>query len=441
MKTILSVLGFSLLILTSCNNTKTVEKDFIQDNIDNAAAQNTIQTDIIEKSGRVLNPRTIDKDGNIVYIPIDDWCSGFYPGSIWLTYELTGDKKWLPLAVKYTEALDSVKHLKWHHDVGFMIGCSYLNGYRLADKKEYKDVIVETARSLSTRFRPNAGVIQSWDADRGWQSTRGWKCPVIIDNMMNLELLFEATALSGDSTFYNIAVKHADTTMAWTKAPSTRICGFARSIITAPTSPSITIPTRSAACWRGACTKSTLRRGRTSCQSIRRCFGRPPCSPWRTAQGYADESAWARGQAWALYGYTVCYRYTHDKKYLDQAQKVYNFIFTNKNLPEDLVPYWDFDAPNIPNEPRDASAAACTASALYEMENYLPGNDYKVTADKIMESLGSPAYRAAVGTNGNFILMHSVGSIPHDSEIDVPLNYADYYFLEGLMRKRDMEKK
>ena len=379
MKTILSVLGFSLLILTSCNNTKTVEKDFIQDNIDNAAVQNTIQTDIIEKSGRVLNPRTIDKDGNIVYIPIDDWCSGFYPGSIWLTYELTGDKKWLPLAVKYTEALDSVKHLKWHHDVGFMIGCSYLNGYRLADKKEYKDVIVEAARSLSTRFRPNAGVIQSWDADRGWQSTRGWKCPVIIDNMMNLELLFEATALSGqDNSCYHVVDYDPET---------------------------------------GEVRKK------------------------QTAQGYADESAWARGQAWALYGYTVCYRYTHDKKYLDQAQKVYNFIFTNKNLPEDLVPYWDFDAPNIPNEPRDASAAACTASALYEMENYLPGNDYKVTADKIMESLGSPAYRAAVGTNGNFILMHSVGSIPHDSEIDVPLNYADYYFLEGLMRKRDMEKK
>ena len=365
MKTILSVLGFSLLILTSCNNTKTVEKDFIQDNIDNAAAQNTIQTDIIEKSGRVLNPRTIGKDGNIVYIPIDDWCSGFYPGSIWLTYELTGDKKWLPLAVKYTEALDSVKHLKWHHDVGFMIGCSYLNGYRLADKKEYKDVIVETARSLSTRFRPNAGVIQSWDADRGWQSTRGWKCPVIIDNMMNLELLFEATALSGDSTFYNIAVKHADTTMA-----------------------------------------HHFRQDNSCYHVVDYDPETGEVRKKQTAQGYADESAWARGQAWALYGYTVCYRYTHDKKYLDQAQKVY-----------------------------------CTASALYEMENYLPGNDYKVTADKIMESLGSPAYRAAVGTNGNFILMHSVGSIPHDSEIDVPLNYADYYFLEGLMRKRDMEKK
>ena len=194
MKTILSALGLSLLILTSCGGQKKVEVDFIQDNIDNAVAQNTIQTDIIEKSGKILNPRTINKDGSISYIPIDDWCSGFFPGSIWLTYKLTGDQKWLPLAEKYTEALDSVKYLKWHHDVGFMIGCSYLNGYRFADKKEYKDVIIETAKSLSTRFRPNAGVIQSWDADRGWQGTRGWKCPVIIDNMMNLELLFEATA-------------------------------------------------------------------------------------------------------------------------------------------------------------------------------------------------------------------------------------------------------
>ena len=160
----------------------------------------------------------------------------------------------------------------------------------------------------------------------------------------------------------------------------------------------------------------------------------------QTAQGYADESAWARGQAWALYGYTMCYRYTHDAKYLEQAEKVYNFIFNNKNLPEDLVPYWDFDAPNIPNEPRDASAAACTASALYELSTYLPDKGYKETADRIMESLASPSYRAKVGTNGNFILMHSVGSIPHGAEIDVPLNYADYYFLEGLMRKRDLEK-
>ncbi len=146
----------------------------------------------------------------------------------------------------------------------------------------------------------------------------------------------------------------------------------------------------------------------------------------QTAQGYADESAWARGQAWALYGYTTCYRYTKDKKYLDQAQKVYNFIFNNKNLPEDLVPYWDYDARIFRTNRVMLLLLLVQLSALYELDGYLPGNHYKETADKIMESLGSPAYRAKVGTNGNFILMHSVGSIPHGQEIDVPLNYADY---------------
>ena len=280
----------------------------------------------------------------------------------------------------------------------FFIGCSYLNGYRFAGKEEYKPVIIQTAKSLSTRFRPAAGVLQSWDADKGWQAERGWKCPVIIDNMMNLELLFEASKLSGDSTYYNVAVKHADTTM-----------------------------------------KNHFR-ANNSCYHV---VDYDPVTgevrKKQTAQGYADESAWARGQAWAIYGYTMCYRYTHDQKYLDMAEKIYNFIFNNPNLPEDLVPYWDFDAPNIPNEPRDVSAAACTASALYELSTYIPDKNYKETADKIMENLASPAYRAEVGTNGNFILMHSVGSIPHGAEIDVPLNYADYYFLEGIMRKRDLE--
>ena len=161
-----------------------------------------------------------------------------------------------------------------------------------------------------------------------------------------------------------------------------------------------------------------------------------------TAQGYADESSWARGQAWALYGFTVCYRYTHNPAYLELAQSIYDFIFTNRNLPKDLIPYWDFDALNIPNEPRDVSSATIIASALYEMSSYI-SNDvkYKETADKILNALSTPEYQAAVGTNNNFILKHSVGSIPHGAEVDVPLNYADYYFLEALARKRDLDKK
>ena len=160
----------------------------------------------------------------------------------------------------------------------------------------------------------------------------------------------------------------------------------------------------------------------------------------QTAQGYSDESIWARGQAWALYGYVMCYRYTKDPRYLEQSEKIYAMLLHQKHMPKDLIPYWDFNAPNIPNEPRDASAAACIASALYELTTYLPGKGYKETADKIMTSLASPAYRAEVGKNGNFILMHSVGSIPHGAEIDVPLNYADYYFLEALNRKRELEQ-
>lgn len=159
-----------------------------------------------------------------------------------------------------------------------------------------------------------------------------------------------------------------------------------------------------------------------------------------TAQGYSDGSAWARGQAWAIYGYTLCYRYTKNPAYLKQAEKVYDFIFTHPNMPDDLVPYWDYDAINIPHEPRDVSAAAITAAALYELCTYAHKEQYRNTADLIMESLFSPAYRARQGTNGGFLLMHSVGSIPHGSEIDVPLNYADYYFLEALKRKRDLEK-
>jgi rhamnogalacturonyl hydrolase YesR len=397
MKTNLLTIGLGLLLLSACNSTsKNVQTDLIADNVAFAEKQIGHQVKLIEESGKILNPRTVKND-KIQYVPIDDWTSGFFPGSMWYMYELTGNEKWKNLGVKYTEDLDSVKFLTWHHDVGFMINTSYGNAYKATKNEAYKEVMIQAAKSLATRFRPTPGVIQSWDEDRGWQGTRGWMCPVIIDNMMNLELFFEVTRFTGDSSFYKMAVSHADVTL-----------------------------------------ENHFRDDYSCYHVIDYDKIKGGVRHKHTAQGYAHESAWARGQAWAIYGFAVCYRETKDPRYLELTDKIYNYLFTHKNMPEDLVPYWDFDAPNIPNEPRDASAAAIIASALYELSTF-GKPEYKETADKIVASLSSPSYRALLGTNGNFLLMHSVGSIPHGHEIDVPLNYADYYFLEALLRKKGIE--
>lgn len=388
-------LGVFLMTPAFCHAENNDISNVINNDINFSTRQYSLMLQQIGREGKVRIPKTIDKLGRMIYIPIDDWCSGFFPGSLCYLYQLTNDKSWLLQSKRFTEALDSIQYLTWHHDVGFMIGSSYLNIYRLNPNKAYKKAIIQTAKSLCTRFRKKAGVIQSWNVDRGWQSKRGWTCPVIIDNMMNLELLFEATRLSGDSTYWKVAVSHANKTLE----NQFRKDGSCYHVVDYD-------PNNGAVLHR------------------------------QTAQGYADNSAWARGQAWAVYGYTVCYRYTHDRKYLDQAVKTLNFVMQNPNLPEDLIPYWDFDAPNIPNEPRDVSSAACIASALYEMNNYLPDNGYTSLADRIIRSLSSPEYRAPLGKNGCFLLMHSVGSIPHNNEIDVPLNYADYYFLEALTRRK-----
>lgn len=361
-----------------------------------AVSQIGYQTRIIESSGQALNPRTF-KNNKVHYVQPRDWTSGFFPGTMWYMYKLTGDEKWKTLGVKYTEAIDSVRYFTYHHDVGFMINCSFGNAIEFAGLTQYNEVMVDAAKSLSTRFRDIPGVIQSWDVDNGWQSKRGWMCPVIIDNMMNLELLFKATRISGDSSFYKIAVSHADVTMKHQYRDDY-------------------------SCYHVVdydCLKGHVRKK-------------------ETAQGYSHESVWSRGQAWGLYGYVTCYRETKDKKYLRQAEKIAAFLLNHPNMPADLVPYWDLSAPNIPNEPRDASSAAIIASALYELSEYA-GNSYRATADKIMDVLASPAYLSLVGNNGNFLIMHSVGSIPHGEEIDVPLNYADYYFLEALYRKEKLK--
>ena len=381
----------------------TAEKPWDVQAIEHARAQIGLEIDTIEASGQCLNPVTLTPEGKVYYCGYADWRSGFFPGSVWYLYELTGDTTLLPLAEKYTEALDEAKNLTWHHDIGFIINCSYGNGLRLAHNEAYKDVMIQAAKSLCTRFHEKPGVIQSWNVTgNSWQAKRGWECPVIIDNMMNLELLFEATKLSGDSTYYKVAVSHADRTMQEHFRPD------------------------------GSCY-----------HVIDYSIASGEVRHRQTAQGYADESAWSRGQAWAIYGYTMCYRETGDRRYLDQALKTFQFMKHHKNSPADLIPYWDMDAPKIPNEPRDASSASVIASALYEISTYdVPdAASYKAYADSMMQSLASPAYTAPLGENGRFILMHSVGSIPHNSEIDVPLNYADYYYLEALKRKQDIEKK
>lgn len=366
-----------------------------------AGCQLTLSLDSTGRGGNVRTPVTLTPSGRVYYCGAEDWRSGFYAGSLWYLYELTGDTALLEPALRHTEVLDRAKKLTWHHDIGFIINCSYGNGLRLTGRKQYVEVMVEAARSLCTRFRPAAGVIQSWNVTgNSWQAKRGWECPVIIDNMMNLELLFEATKLSGDSTFYKVAVSHADRTMKEQFRPD------------------------------GSCfhvVDYDMENG-----SVRNR---------QTAQGYADNSAWSRGQAWAIYGYSMCYRETGKKEYLDQAIKTFRFMKNHPLMPADLVPYWDMDAPNIPNEPRDASSASVIASALYEISTFgLPeAEEYRAYADSIMRSLASDSYTAAPGTNGLFLLKHSVGSIPHNSEIDVPLNYADYYYMEALKRRTDLD--
>ena len=253
-------------------NKQSVRTDsFIEKNVAFARAQIGNEIRIIEKSEKFTNPVTLKTDSTIYYCDYADWRSGFFPGSVWYLYELSGDTTLLSLADKYTSAIEEAKKLTWHHDVGFMINCSFGNGWRTTKVPRYKEVMIEAARSLATRFREKPGIIQSWDVTRGWESERGWECPVIIYNMMNLELLFEATKLSGDSTFYHIAVNHADRTL-----------------------------------------KEHFRTNGSCYHVIDYSLADGMVRHRQTAQGYADESTWSRGQAWAIFGYTVCYRETHD---------------------------------------------------------------------------------------------------------------------------------
>lgn len=353
---------------------------------------------IKEATKKGANPRTVLPDGNTAWSKKNfDWTMGFFPGSCWLLYEISGDRKWMDAAKKQQELfIDMTSHS--NHDLGFVFNCSYGNAYRLTGDSIYLKVLLKAGETLKNRYNEKVGCIKSWNTEYGWQSKRGWKFPVIIDNMMNLEILFNLTSLTNDSSYYHVAVRHAETTM-----------------------------------------RNHFRSDFSSYHVVDYDPKDGKVRSKETAQGYSDESNWARGQAWGIYGYTMCYRYTHKKEFLKTAQSIALLIMNEKTTPDDKIPYWDNKDPEIPCTYRDVSAAAITASALYELSVFSDENSdsYRNYANEIMNSLKSDKYTAKVGENNYFILKHSVGSIPHNAEIDVPLNYADYYYIEALKRKKN----
>lgn len=342
-------------------------------------------------------PRNIAPDSQEWrFVNYKDWTSGFWPGTLWYLYEGSADKKWIEPANRYSRYLTPLSVTPaLDHDLGFQVYNSFGNGYRLTGNPEYKEIILKTADTLATLFNPNVGTILSWPRDvpnMEWPQHN-----TIIDNMINLELLFWASKNGGDSSLYDMAVSHADVTM-----------------------------------------KNHFRPDYTSYHAV--VYDRETGKKIKgvTHQGFADNSMWARGQGWAIYGYTMVYRETGDTKYLDHAHKVAK-VYLDR-LPEDLIPYWDFNAPNIPNEPRDASAAALVASGLLELATFTKdiklSETYVSKAEKMLKEL-SENY-LSYDKNSAFLL-HSTGHKPAGSEIDYSINYADYYYVEALLRLKKLQ--
>lgn len=338
----------------------------------------------------LLQHPSVDEYRTLRLCSAADWTAGFFPGSLWLAYELTADTTLRDRAVRYTNRMLPASYMTDTHDLGFMINCSYGQALRLAPADSIREVIVRTADNLISRFDPTIGCIRSWDFGP-------WNYPVIIDNMMNLQLLFNASKISGDAKYKDVAIKHARTTLAHHFRPD------------------------------------------HTCYHVVSYNADGTVQSAGTFQGKSDGSAWARGQGWALYGYTETYRETGIKEFLDKAIAVAD-MFIERNNTDDRVPYWDLDAHAGTDTPRDASAAALIASGLIELGYITSDARYTNYAEQLIRNLASPAYLAEQGTNAGFVLMHSVGSLPHGSEIDTPLNYADYYFLEALVRLARVKK-
>jgi hypothetical protein len=341
----------------------------------------------------VAIPRSYNfSTGILKKIKSKDWTSGFFPGTLWQIYTLTGDVKFKEKATVWNAFIEKEKFNGTTHDMGFKVYSSFGKGLAYENKEKYKKIIVKSAQTLITRFNSEIGAIRSWD-----HSKELFNYPVIIDNMLNLELLFEASKISGDTTFRNIAILHANTTL-----------------------------------------KNHFRKDNSCYHVVDFDTVSNGVIKKATFQGFSDESSWARGQSWAVYGFTMCYRYTKNKNYLKQAEATANYYINNKNMPDDGIPYWDFKDPSIPNAPRDASSAAVMASALIELYNYTNDKLYLDYSNKVINSLSSDKYLINYSYKVPFLLDHSTGNWPKKDEIDQPINYADYYFLEAIIRKQSL---
>ncbi|MFY7826579.1 MAG: glycoside hydrolase family 88 protein [Flectobacillus sp.] len=371
-----------------------------QKEIDYCATQalKTIQSLPADGHGNNI-PRSIDKDKTTWrLVDYKDWCSGFWSGSLWYLYEGTQKSVFKAQAERFDKQLKPLSHEKaYDHDLGFQIFCSYGNGYRLIHNPDYKKVILATADTLATLYNPNVGTILSWPREVkkfGAHNT-------IIDNMINLELLFWAAKNGTNKNLYKIAEQHALTTM-----------------------------------------KNHFRDDYTSYHVVLYDSLTGKKVKGMTHQGYSDQTMWARGQSWAIYGFTMCYRFTKNPQFLDFAQKVTDVYL--KKLPDNtLIPYWDFDTPEIPNTTRDASAAAVTASALFELAGYVKSPTKKAfylsKAKKMVESLSSITYQSR-GVNNAFLL-HSTGNRPINGEVDASIIYGDYYYIEALLKYKKLLKR
>jgi rhamnogalacturonyl hydrolase YesR len=388
-KKIIFLLVFATLLIACISNVSAQNHSNKQDS--SALLQKRYQKLLEYPIDSIGFPRSMSvSTGIIKKVPSKDWTSGFFAGNLWQIYQLTGDARFKERAALWTAFIEKEKINDHSHDVGFKVFCSFGKGLEVENNAKYKAIVVKSAETLITRFNKKVGSIRSWDFNKNI-----WDFPVIIDNMMNLELLFEASKLSGDLKYKDIAIQHANTTL-----------------------------------------KNHFRKNGSSFHVVVYDTISGAVKNKITFQGFSDESSWARGQSWAVYGFTMCYRYTKNKAYLKQAEATAKFYLNHKNLPADGIPYWDFNDSSIPNAPRDVSAAAVMASAFVELYSYTKNDVYLNYTNKVINVLNSDKYVLNEAVNGPFILDHSTGNWPKNDEIDEPIVYADYYLLEAIIRKK-----